>query len=89
MAPLLRFQPPAPGPEADEEDRFYDRVVSEGQHYLPVRTGELRDELGVLVPDRAVVPRPVPEDREAWVVVGDTVSAADLVLTGAWASVTY
>ncbi|MFE0137961.1 hypothetical protein ACFWY6_41370 [Streptomyces sp. NPDC059037] len=87
--PLRHHRRPAPAPGADVRTRFMYRVATEGQHYLPLTAGELRDELGAMVPRQAVVPRPVPEERAAWVVVWETLSAPGVVMTGAWAAVAY
>lgn len=87
--PLRHHRPPAPAPGADARTRFMYRVATEGQHFLPITAGELHDELGAMVPRQAVVPRPVPEEREAWVVVWKTLSAPGVVMTGAWAAVAY
>jgi hypothetical protein len=81
--PHMRYrQHPAPDAGATPGSRFWHRVETEGEGFLPITVVELESALDGLLPDRGLLPRPAPDDPEAWVVVWRSLTAPAVVLGG-------
>ncbi|MEZ0096064.1 hypothetical protein [Streptacidiphilus sp. EB129] len=81
-ANLRHYRESDPGPDARAEKRLRHQVTSRGNGILALQVSELLTVSGRRLP-RTVLPRPVPEDPDAWTVVWSDITAPGLILGAA------